>query len=1564
MLLLSTIMLAMMLAVAVQYVDGNQKIVYVISYDEDSITSGEDHNSDMCCVYGNCSCNSLDHALANLTSNVLINITTDVMLSSLVRASDLENVSIIGHDNPTVNCKHVGGIHFTFCNNCIIQGITWDGCGTENVDNYTKPGLKISNSTNVTIQRCAFTNSIGQAIALSAVSGIVNIHDCNFANNSYYTHHGAAIHYTSSRDTTNQCSQYLSISNCSFTYNEGNSLVYIKNSISECNNNIIVFNCSNFCHNRGVSIYVVNQKVSFYGNILFQNNKAENGAGIYISDHSTVTYGKNACVKFIQNSANYKGGSVFLRNHSSIIFDHNSIVTFNNNSATIGTVYSDGGSNVMFKANCHVTFSGNSATQLGAAICSSGHSYIVFTGHSNVVFNSNVAHMYLPPYFLGYESGCIISSSDYSYIMFEENSTTLYSNNYYDSAILSFNHSHISFKGISKTLFSYSAALFAGGIYSYDHSNITFEENSTTMFNNNSGYLGGGAIISFNHSHLSFKGFSNVFFCDNTGGAILNLYSSTISFSNNTGGAILSLYYSSISFEESSTTLFNNNSAAFGGAISSGLNSSISFKSNCNVIFDNNKAYQSGGAVNVYYDDDWYFIPGRFIADLEDDFGSESIVAVSFFEFANVTFTNNIARDNGGAVYCDHCYSFIFKGNSVITFSRNKATDGGAIHVFSNIKITFKENSRSVFINNVANQGGVIVSRAECDISFMGNSTAVFTNNTANNGAIFYLVNSTTLTFNDSAMITFTDNKARQNGGVFYSMNTSLLFNGNSTVSLAHNEVALNGGVMYCGTNSNISFSEFTNVTFESNNAMFGGAICLNINSNIAFKDNSTALFKNNIVINDGGAIIILANSSIIVKDNTTIIFTTNNAAQYGGAMFFDVTHTTLMLDNERDISFISNTARIAGHHMYFDSTGSDTDCLNNRIVGIKQDTKHFIATPPNKLNFSAPATCIDYESKTAECKTYYLKHIMLGEEINTPVCVLNYCNQPSYLTAFLLQGLQVSNQSYSISGPNQMLLSCGTFQGIRIIDNDGLSNSPNYTINIMLHDDRNPDWKQVSVNLTVELTSCYPGFWQYPTSQKCECYNASDIVFCSGSSSTIRRGYWFGNVNGKPTVTICPINYCNFTCCETSNGYYHLSPVRDDQCRSHRSGTACGSCTVGYTLSFDSPECVNVENCTAGQKVLVILLTLIYWIVMITLVFAMMYYKVPIGYLYSITYYYSIVDILLSQNLQASRGLYLTVSIMSSFSKITPQFLGELCLTTGMSGIDQQFIHFLHPSAVMLILIIISLSARSSRRISAFISRGIIHVICLLVLLSYTSVTSTSLLLMRPLKFLEIDRVYTYVSPDIEYFHGRHLPYGIVALICAVFIAIGLPFLLTFEPFLNHKFNFTKIKPLLDQFQGCYKDKYRCFAGYYMICRLLIMTIVIVDTSNNAVISYSLITACGIIDLIHLLIKPYNNKFINQLDGVILHIIIFISALPLFDDFRSPLVITLAFILLFLPLLIFIVMTLYLHKNDFQKLAIHLTFKNESLHSNDVDSNETHRMEYHLVVGNTLRQKATVCDM
>jgi len=101
--------------------------------------------------------------------------------------------------------------------------------------------------------------------------------------------------------------------------------------------------------------------------------------------------------------------------------------------------------------------------------------------------------------------------------------------------------------------------------------------------------------------------------------------------------------------------------------------------------------------------------------------------------------------------------------------------------------------------------------------------------------------------------------------------------------------------------------------------------------------------------------------------------------------------------------------------------------------------------------------------------------------------------------------------------------------------------------------------------------------------------------VSCSGGTSSIKRGYWFGEVNDKATVTVCPYNYCDFTCCETANGFFKLSPVRADQCNSHRSGAACCSCKEDFTLLFDSIECVNVDKCTTGHTVPVVTLSILY---------------------------------------------------------------------------------------------------------------------------------------------------------------------------------------------------------------------------------------------------------------------------------------------------------------------------------------------------------------------------------
>ena len=356
--------------------------------------------------------------------------------------------------------------------------------------------------------------------------------------------------------------------------------------------------------------------------------------------------------------------------------------------------------------------------------------------------------------------------------------------------------------------------------------------------------------------------------------------------------------------------------------------------------------------------------------------------------------------------------------------------------------------------------------------------------------------------------------------------------------------------------------------------------------------------------------------------------------------------------------------------------------------------------------------------------------------------------------------------------------------------------------------------------------------------------------------------------------TSLCPNHYCEFTDRkQTSEDYFELPNTINAQCNDHRVGRACGECTSGYTLSYDSTDCISVDHCGTGWTVLVITLTCLYWIVMAALVFSLMFFRFQISleYLYGLIYYYSMVGILLNNNPYVSDGAFQFVSILSSFAQLTPQFLGKLCLVKGLSGIDQLFIHYSHAVGISLLLLLIVILVRCSARISLFVSRCIIRVICLLILLSYTSIASTSLQLLLPLRFTDVREWYTYSSPSIQYFHGQHIIYGIVAVICELVVGIGLPLLLLLEPILSKKINFIKIKPLLDQFQGCYKDKYRWFTTYYLMCRQVIFLIIYIFNSDYSNMLFYLQTACVVITMIHMWIQPYQSDFLNTFDGIML---------------------------------------------------------------------------------------------
>ena len=130
----------------------------------------------------------------------------------------------------------------------------------------------------------------------------------------------------------------------------------------------------------------------------------------------------------------------------------------------------------------------------------------------------------------------------------------------------------------------------------------------------------------------------------------------------------------------------------------------------------------------------------------------------------------------------------------------------------------------------------------------------------------------------------------------------------------------------------------------------------------------------------------------------------------------------------------------------------------------------------------------------------------------------------------------------------------------------------------------------------------------------------------------------------------------------------------------------------------------------------------------------------------------------------------------------------------------------------------------------------------------------------------------------------------------------IGFPLFLLLEPLiLNRWFNFIRIKPLLDQFQGCYNDKHRWFASYYLICRQVIILIVYFGNMDyNYEMLYYLQTTCVLITIFHMWIQPYTNDFLNAFDGVILLALVLMVNINTFSFLPSATSIIIIILILF----------------------------------------------------------------
>ncbi|NLD36702.1 MAG: hypothetical protein GX654_07535 [Desulfatiglans sp.] len=294
-----------------------------------------------------------------------------------------------------------------------------------------------------------------------------------------------------------------------------------------------------------------------------------------------------------------------------------------------------------------------------------------------------------------------------------------------------------------------------------------------------------------------------------------------------------------------------------------------------------------GGAIHVYNNGNITLTGNVFIYYLNQAYDGAGIYADSSTitnDGYSVTFRQNIASNNGGAIYLTN--------NSVLSLNnanvgqvgptlKNQAVNGAGIYVASStVNLT-----NTTILNNEASYGGAIF-LASGDINFLDN-TIIIQNSAGVDGGAIYQAGGT-IDFTGSWGIE--NNSASGNGGALAITGTGITsFSAEGDTNLiANNDADIHGGAVYLNNNSTLKLhatkGNDLNV-FDNHAGGNGGAFFAN---NGGYFDSYGQLFIDGNNANGNGGAYYLSNGSRVWFDDyyNTLPKVLSNWAANGGAIY------------------------------------------------------------------------------------------------------------------------------------------------------------------------------------------------------------------------------------------------------------------------------------------------------------------------------------------------------------------------------------------------------------------------------------------------------------------------------------------------------------------------------------------------------------------------------------------------------------------------------------------------------------------------------------------------------
>ena len=1004
---------------------------------------------------------------------------------------------------------------------------------------------------------------------------------------------------------------------------------------------------------------------------------------------------------------------------------------------------------------------------------------------------------------------------------------------------------------------------------------------------NDSSFMGingqnGAALLALNSSMITFTGSNN--FSNNSanlGGAIHSVnstiqFTETASFINN----------SAIS-NENDTQCYISSTSGIGGAIFAKA-SNLTINSCSGQFFAmDNSAMCMGGAIaavnnsivkiggsscfNELYPISVTFKGNYVISDITEalEFTSEFVESGgggAIFTYGcnvnitNVSLTDNISPGSGGAAYFIQSNVTLYNINALNNRVNNYNYFGGAIRIYSCKQVHI--HGDNYFINNSAmSYGGAMDVEAVQYLNMGGRN--YFEGNNAESGGAFDIY-SVTMVFICGDNNVFQGNSAT-NGGTAYVYNATVHFCGNNTFakSIADNQ----GGAIYTIA-ATIIFNGTNMILFSNNTATFDGGAITNIDSQmklygkIQFENNSAN--KGN-----GGAMALYGASKFILNPLTTVDFLENYANSDGGAMYFEdsltarlncyvasaecfiVLNTTydLFLNNVSILlKFMNNVADNYGAVLYGGQLGrcnvlfkndttNDTckdsmemqddsyEIVTNISTIIGEQENSSIALPPEKL-------CLCDNTLYYRCTSDFIDTLYIYKEVS-PGQIFGISMVAQDQRNFNVPGIMVLSdpirESYPLSQETNKTtsISCQAFTYRLLVESTNVTPSYNFYISGLC------GFYKGNIRLDIGILPCPIGFKFSNSERKCICTDVlkqftEECSVDNQSVNRLRNDFWI-----KLTANYflifegsCPLDYCiNST--EVVTIKHNESDV---QCYEGRTGIICGSCKEdeGYSLVLGSLQCQ--QNCTH----IFLLLTIPFGalgILLVVLVF-LLHLTVSAGTINGMIFYANIV--------QANHQIFLP-KVTSKFNFFTVfiswlnlDFGIQSCFFKGMNIFIYSWLQFLFPLYLWILVFMIIISARYSRRVAKMLGQNPVAVLATVLLISYSKMLEAIIAPLSPAMLKNVTQSETNITPYVWLYNGDREYLGepghrsLVAVSILILVLLFFPYTMFIlcSHWLQIKSHWcilswiNKLKPLMDAYYAPFKKSKRHWLGLLLLVR------------------------------------------------------------------------------------------------------------------------------------------------